>query len=67
MTNFRNLTNIVFINDRIENIPNLNLGLFDLIDSYGVLHHLKHPQEALGILQECLKETGGMTIMMYAR
>jgi len=63
----RNLTNIMFINDRIENIPNLNLGLFDLIDSYGVLHHLKHPEEALQILGNCLKEKGGMTIMMYAQ
>jgi len=63
----RNLRNIIFINDRIENIPNLNLGLFDLIDSYGVLHHLKHPQEALEILGNCLKEKGGMTIMMYAQ
>lgn len=63
----RNLKNIIFINDRIENIPNLDLGLFDLIDSYGVLHHLKHPQEALQILGNCLKEKGGMTIMMYAQ
>lgn len=63
----RNLRNIIFINDRIENIPSLNLGLFDFIDSYGVLHHLKHPQAALQILANCLKETGGMTIMMYAQ
>jgi len=63
----RNLKNIIFINDRIENIPNLHLGSFDLIDSYGVLHHLKDPQKALKILQGCLKESGGMTIMFYAK
>jgi len=63
----RNLTNIRFINDRIENIPNLDLGLFDFIDSYGVIHHLKEPLEALRILQKCLKEEGGMTIMLYAQ
>jgi len=62
----RNLNNIIFINDRIENIPNLGLGLFDLVESYGVLMILKQPLTAMKILQKCLKKRGGMVIMMYA-
>ena len=42
---FRNLHNIVWVNDRIENIPALGLGKFDLIQCSGTLHHLKDPLE----------------------
>ena len=39
----RQLDNIVWINDWIENIPQLGLGKFDFIECGGALHHLKDP------------------------
>lgn len=63
----RGLTNIKWINDSILNIPNLNLGKFDYINCSGVIHHLESPPEGLKILQQALKPTGGMAIMVYAK
>lgn len=63
----RGLKNITFLNDSIFNIPNLNLGKFDLIQCSGVLHHLTSPDEGLKILADSLKETGGMHLMVYAK
>ena len=55
----------VWRNDRIENLPNLGLGLFDLISCTGVLHHLPDPQTGLNILSASLKPGGGMFLMVY--
>lgn len=63
----RNLKNINFIHDSILNIPNLALGKFDYINCSGMLHHLASPVEGLKILKDCLSETGGMHIMIYAK
>ena len=63
----RNLKNIRFIHDSLFNIPKLNLGKFDYIDCYGVLHHLKSPGKGLEILKDSLTEDGGMMIMVYAK
>ena len=41
-TAIRQLTNVRFHHERLEDIPNLGLGKFDLIDSSGVLHHLRY-------------------------
>jgi len=63
----RGLEGIRWINDRMENIPHLGLGKFDLIQCSGVLHHLSNPQEGLNILSEALAEEGGAAIMVYAQ
>jgi SAM-dependent methyltransferase len=63
----RGATNARFIHDSILNIPNLNLGKFDLINCFGCLHHLESPDEGLRILRSCLKDTGGMHLMVYGK
>jgi ubiquinone/menaquinone biosynthesis C-methylase UbiE len=63
----RGLKNITWINDSILNIPKLKLGKFDYINCSGVLHHLASPPEGLKILQESLKDDGGMCVMVYAK
>ncbi|MBS0959624.1 class I SAM-dependent methyltransferase [Acetobacter thailandicus] len=62
----RKLTNIRFIQASIDQIPSLNLGLFDYIDCCGVLHHLPDPEAALQILNNSLAADGGMGLMVYA-
>jgi len=61
-----NHVNVSFVRDSIFNIPNLNLGSFDLINSVGVLMVTRDPDLALRILDGCLKPDGGMVIMVYA-
>ena len=63
----RGATNIKFIHDSIFNIPNLNLGKFDLINCFGCLHHLESPDDGLKILAESLTENGGMHLMVYGK
>lgn len=64
---YRDLTNITWVNDSILNIPNLNLGKFDYINSIGVLHHLASPDLGLKILKDSLTEKGGMGLMVYGQ
>ena len=61
------LNNITWHHNTIENIPNMNLGKFDLIKCSGVLHHLADPEAGLKILSQSLSDKGGMDIMVYAR
>jgi len=42
-------------------------GPFELIDAYGVLHHLNDPLEGLKALAERLSEGGILRIMVYSR
>ena len=56
---------VELIQNKIENIPQLNLGRFDYIESTGVLHHLPNPDIGLRVLANSLKETGGMSMMVY--
>ncbi|XP_023332195.1 uncharacterized protein LOC111704243 isoform X2 [Eurytemora carolleeae] len=63
---YRHLNNIRFFNDKIENIPNLNLGKFDFIESTGVLHHTESPLFSLKVLKDSLKPGGGMSIFVYS-
>lgn len=62
----RGLTNITWIRDSLLNIPSLNLGTFDYINSSGVLHHLADPDLGLSILSNALKDDGAMGLMLYA-
>ncbi|XP_023332166.1 uncharacterized protein LOC111704239 isoform X2 [Eurytemora carolleeae] len=63
---YRHLNNIRFFNDKIENIPNLNLGKFDFIESTGVIHHTENPLTSLRVLKDSLKPEGGMSIFVYS-
>lgn len=63
----RGLKNIKFIHESILNIPKLKLGKFDYIVCTSVLPHLENPTEGLKILEECLKDDGGMGIQLYGK
>jgi len=59
---------ITMIRDSILNIPEMtDLGQFDLINCFGVLHHIDNPDKALSILSSVLKPKGGMVLMVYGR
>lgn len=62
----RGLNNITWIHDSLLNIPKLELGHFDHINSTGVLHHLADPVEGLRAIQSVLKPDGAMSLMVYA-
>lgn len=59
------LDNVKFITDSLLNIPNLNLGKFDFINSSGVLHHLEKPEDGIKALASALKDDGVIAIMIY--
>ena len=63
----RGLNNITFIVDSLLNIPRLGLGKFDYIVCAGVLPHLDSPKEGLAVLEGCLKEDGGMGLVLYGK
>lgn len=63
----RSLDNVQFILGSIENIPHMGLGLFDYIESTGVLHHLTSSELGLQVLADSLKDGGGGNLMLYAR
>ena len=56
---------VKWVQNKIENIPHLNLGMFDYIESTGVLHHLPQPDVGLQVLSQIVKESGGMNVMVY--
>jgi len=47
--------------------PTAKVGTFDLIDAYGVLHHLDDPLAGLMALKEMLAEKGVLRVMVYSR
>ena len=62
----RSIKNIVFVKDSIENIQYLGLGLFDVLNSSGVLHHLISPLLGLKVLKDIIVEKGKIIMMLYA-
>ena len=66
-TRFRNLRNIIWINSWIEGIRFLGMGVFESVQSSGVLHHLKIPLLGLNILKDNLTNKGGLHIMVYGK
>ena len=64
--NARGLTNIVWENRSLLDLPDSGLGPFDYIDCCGVLHHLPDPAQGLRALLSVLAPGGGMGLMLYA-
>lgn len=62
----RNLTNIVWEQRSILDLPGSGLGPFDYIDCCGVLHHLPNPAAGLDALLSVLAPGGGLGLMVYA-
>jgi SAM-dependent methyltransferase len=62
----RGLTNIVWEQRSLLELPDSGLGPFDYIDCCGVLHHLADPIEGLRALLAVLAPGGGFGLMVYA-
>jgi SAM-dependent methyltransferase len=62
----RQLTNIVWEQRSLLDLPGSGLGPFDYIDCCGVLHHLPDPAAGLEALLSVLAPGGGMGLMVYA-
>jgi SAM-dependent methyltransferase len=62
----RGLTNIVWEQRSLLDLPGSGLGPFDYIDCCGVLHHLPDPEAGLRALLSVLAKGGGMGLMVYA-
>ena len=62
----RELKNIIWVTEGIENIHRLNLNKFNFIQCSGVLHHLKLPTVGLRTLKDVLHLSGGgIDLMVY--
>ncbi len=62
----RGLTNVTLHHMSILDVTPEKLGMFDFIETGGVLHHLAEPQDGLNALASVLKDDGIMGIMVYA-
>ncbi len=62
----RGLTNIVWEQRSILDLPSSGLEPFDYIDCCGVLHHLPDPAQGLRALLSVLAPGGGLGLMVYA-
>jgi SAM-dependent methyltransferase len=62
----RELSNIVWEQRSLLDLPGSELGPFDYIDCCGVLHHLPDPGEGLRALLSVLAPGGGLGLMVYA-
>jgi SAM-dependent methyltransferase len=62
----RGLTDIVWEERSLLDLPDSGLGPFDYIDCCGVLHHLPDPAAGLRALTAVLAPGGGIGLMLYA-
>jgi SAM-dependent methyltransferase len=62
----RKLSNIVWEQRSLLDLPHSGLGPFDYIDCCGVLHHLPDPAAGLRALLSVLAPGGGLGLMVYA-
>ena len=62
----RGLTDILWEQRSLLDLPGSGLGPFDYIDCCGVLHHLPDPAAGLRALTSVLAPGGGIGLMVYA-
>jgi SAM-dependent methyltransferase len=62
----RGLTNVVWEQRSLLDLPGSGLGPFDYVDCCGVLHHLPDPAAGLRALLTVLAPGGGLGLMVYA-
>ena len=62
----RGLTNVVWMQRSLLDLPGSGLGPFDYVDCCGVLHHLPDPAAGLRALLSVLAPGGGLGLMVYA-
>jgi SAM-dependent methyltransferase len=62
----RGLSNIIWEQRSLLDLPGSGLGPFDYIDCCGVLHHLPDPAAGLRALLSVLAPGGGLGLMVYA-
>src|SRR3954465_11714902 len=62
----RGLSNIVWEQRSLLELPGSGLGPFDYVDCCGVLHHLPDPLAGLKALVSVLAPGGGLGLMVYA-
>ncbi|MBV8094956.1 MAG: class I SAM-dependent methyltransferase, partial [Acetobacteraceae bacterium] len=62
----RGLTNIIWEQGSLLDLPSSGFGPFDYIDCCGVLHHLANPAAGLAALLSVLAPGGGLGLMVYA-
>jgi SAM-dependent methyltransferase len=62
----RGLTNIVWEQRSLLDLPGSGLGPYDYVDCCGVLHHLPDPEAGVRALLSVLAPGGGMGLMVYA-
>lgn len=61
----RGLDKTRLVQGRIEDLPSMDLGLFDYVISAGVLHHLPSPEAGLAAVTRVLKPHGVLGAMLY--
>jgi SAM-dependent methyltransferase len=62
----RGLSNIVWEQRSLLDLPGSGLAPFDYVDCCGVLHHLPDPAQGLAALTSVLAPRGGIGLMLYA-
>ena len=58
---------VKWVHGSLLSVAEMGLGMFDYVNSSGVLHHLENPQDGLNALASVLKPDGAMGLMLYAK
>lgn len=58
---------VQWVTGSLLDIPEMDLGKFDIVNCSGVLHHLESPEDGLKALESVLKDDGVMPIMLYGK
>jgi 2-polyprenyl-3-methyl-5-hydroxy-6-metoxy-1,4-benzoquinol methylase len=62
------LNNITFVQSNVEDLArSISTSLFDLVYSFGVIHHTPHPERALSQVSAVLGPGGTLKLMVYHR
>lgn len=62
------LNNITFVQSNVEDLTqSIATSLFDLVYSFGVIHHTPHPERALSQMSAVLRPGGTLKLMVYHR